>query len=75
MAATLRATLSLLKVVIIIHAAGREVLTCVVQVRDAVGEISTVRDAAHLSDPAAWGRETVTARWTAGSTTATGAAR
>ena len=33
-----------------------------VQARDAGGEISTVRDAAHLSDPAAWERETATGR-------------
>ena len=62
MAATLRATLSLLKVVIIIHAAGREVVTCVVQVRDAVGEISTAGDAALRTIPVVRARATVTGR-------------
>ena len=73
MAATLRATPSLLKVVIVVHAAGREVVICVVQVRDAVGEISTVGDAALRTIPVVRARATVTELVTGESMTATGA--
>ena len=47
---------------LLLHAACKKFyVCCVVQFKDAVGEISTVGDAAHLSNPAAYGRETVTA--------------